>query len=49
MAATGRIGPDVRVVDTTMTRLRELRERGVERPATETWHGRAFFKVGTTS
>jgi hypothetical protein len=46
MVAEGLVGPDVIVVDTTLTTIRELREGALERPAAETWHGRAFFKAG---
>jgi hypothetical protein len=45
----GAVGPDVRVVDTTLTSLRQLRELGLERPAAETWHGRAFFNASVGS
>jgi hypothetical protein len=48
MVEEGGIGPDVMVVDTTLTTLRELREGGLERPASETWHGKAFFKAHAT-
>ena len=46
MAEEGHVGPEVTVVDTTLTTIRQLREGALERPAAETWHGRAFFKVG---
>ena len=41
----GAVTPDIIVADTTLTRLRELREGGLERPAAETWHGKAFFEA----
>ncbi|MDH3206787.1 MAG: hypothetical protein OEO79_09245 [Gemmatimonadota bacterium] len=44
LAEQGQVGPEVTVVDTTLTSMRQLREGALERPATETWHGRAFFK-----
>jgi len=49
LAAEGKVPPDVAVFDTTLTSLRQLREGALERPATETWHGRAFFKQGQTA
>ena len=45
MAADGEVSADVPVFDTTLTSLRQLREGALERPASETWHGRAFFKA----
>lgn len=39
----GAIGPDVRVFDTTLTSIGQVREGLLERPAAESWHGRAFF------
>jgi hypothetical protein len=44
LAASGAVTPDTRVLDTTLTRVGEVREDGLERPARESWHGRAFFK-----
>ena len=38
------IGPDVPVFDTSLTRVEQARTGLLERPATETWHGQAFFK-----
>lgn len=43
LVADGEVGRDVRVFDTTLTSLRQLRELGLERPTEESWHGRAFF------
>jgi hypothetical protein len=48
LADSGRLEPDVTVVDTTLTSIRQLREGALERPASETWHGRAFFKANAT-
>lgn len=45
LAREGRLDADTRVVDTSVTRLATLRGHGLERPARETWHGRAFFGV----
>jgi hypothetical protein len=43
LASEGSVGPDVRVVDTTLTTVGQVRDGRLERPASETWHGRAFF------
>jgi len=45
MAEDGVVGPDVSVIDATLTSVRQLREGALERPATDTWHARAFFKA----
>jgi hypothetical protein len=47
LAEEGAVGPGARVFDTALTSLRQLREGGLERPATETWHGRAYFRTRT--
>lgn len=44
LAAEGRVDPDTMVFDTTLTRMSALRDGGLEVPAGESWHGRAFFK-----
>ncbi len=44
MASSGEVGPDTRVFDTTLTRIADLREKGLERPARESWHGKVFMK-----
>ena len=44
LAASGAVTPDTPVVDTTLTRVEELRDGRLERPARESWHGRAFFR-----
>jgi hypothetical protein len=44
LAARGAVGPDTPVFDTSLTRVDEARSGALERPASETWHGRAFFK-----
>ncbi|GMV06133.1 MAG: hypothetical protein AMXMBFR53_24090 [Gemmatimonadota bacterium] len=44
LAAAGTVTPETRVFDTTLTRLADLRRGGLERPAAESWHGRAFFR-----
>ena len=43
-AAEGRVSPDTVVFDTTVTRVRQVREGTWEAPAAKTWHGRAFFR-----
>lgn len=48
LAGEGRVGPDTRVFDTTLTKVSELREGKLERPARESWHGRAFFQVASS-
>jgi len=45
LAAEGKVDADVRVFDTTLTRVDQLRAGRLERPASETWHGRAFFRA----
>lgn len=45
MARDGLLDAATPVYDTSLTRLADLRSRGLERPARETWHGRAFFGV----
>ena len=44
MVERGALGPDVRVFDTTLVKVEQLRAGGLEAPASETWHGRAFFR-----
>ena len=44
LAADGGIRPDAPVFDTSLTRVEQARAGALERPATETWHGQAFFK-----
>lgn len=44
IALTDDVDEGVHVFDTSLTRVDQLRSGGLERPATETWHGRAFFK-----
>ena len=43
LSEAGKVGPDTWVFDTTLTRLADLRGGRMERPARESWHGRAFF------
>lgn len=44
LAGSGDVDSATPVFDTTLTRLAVLREGGLERPARESWHGRAFFR-----
>jgi hypothetical protein len=36
--------PDTRVFDTSLTKVAQVRGRGLERPASDCWHGRVYFK-----
>jgi hypothetical protein len=49
LAASGEIDSDVEVFDTTLTRVDDFREGRLGRPASETWHGRAFFRAPARS
>jgi hypothetical protein len=44
LAGEGVVDADTRVFDTTLTRVSDLQDTGLERPARDTWHGRAFFR-----
>jgi hypothetical protein len=48
LVGEGRVTPDTPVFDTSLTRLAELRSRGLECPAQQSWHGRAFFGKAQT-
>ena len=43
-AEAGRVTPETRVFDTTLTAMDQLREGALERPAREAWHGPVFFR-----
>jgi len=45
LAATGEIDTEVEVFDTTLTRIEDVRAGRLGRPASETWHGKTFFRV----
>jgi hypothetical protein len=45
LAASGEIDADVEVFDTTLTRIDDFRAGRLGRPASETWHGKTFFRV----
>jgi len=44
LAVEGSIEPDVPVFDTSLTRVEQVRAGLLKRPATETWHAKAFFE-----
>jgi hypothetical protein len=43
LARAGEVDAGVAVFDTTLTRVDQSRAGALERPASETWHGKAFF------
>jgi hypothetical protein len=45
LAARGDVDAGVHVFDTTLTRIDAYRAGQLERPATDTWHGRTFFRA----
>ena len=49
MVGQGHVSRETSVFDTSLTRMGFLRDTGLERPAGETWHGKAFFKRDTNS
>lgn len=49
LAADGSVSRDTRVFDTSLTRIADLRGGALERPAAETWHGRAFFRSNAST
>lgn len=49
LADEGRVTPDTIVFDTSLTRVSELRDGALERPARERWHGRVFFQTASSS
>ncbi len=44
LAETGHVSPSTTVFDNTVTSVGQVRRGEWERPAAESWHGRAFFK-----
>jgi hypothetical protein len=44
LAEAGEVGPETVVFDTTLTRIERLGDGSFERPARDSWHGRAFFR-----
>ena len=43
LAEAGAVTPDTHVFDTSLTRIEQARAGELEKPARESWHGRAFF------
>ncbi|MDX1388837.1 MAG: hypothetical protein R3344_06580 [Acidobacteriota bacterium] len=48
LADRGSVGPDTIVFDNTLASVGELRAGRFELPASETWHGAAFFRENST-
>ena len=48
LAASGELSSDVPVFDTTLTRIAAVRAGGLERPASASWHGKAFFRAAAS-
>jgi hypothetical protein len=44
LADAGEVTPQTRVFDTSLTRVDQARSGALEKPAGESWHGRAFFR-----
>lgn len=44
LATAGDVTPDTTVFDTSLTSVGQAIEGGLERPAHDSWHGRAFFR-----
>jgi len=44
LAAAGTVDATTRVFDTSLTTVGQFRAGALERPASETWHGQAFFR-----
>ena len=49
LAADGTVSRETHVFDTSLTRLSDLRAGVFERPASETWHGRTFFRESAST
>lgn len=47
LAARGEVTPDTTVFDTSLTKVSEA--GALEKPARESWHGRAFFELAASS
>lgn len=45
LAARGEVDAEVEVFDTTLTRIEDVRAGRLGRPASETWHGKTFFRA----
>lgn len=48
LAESGAVAPNVPVFDTSLTKIGQERAGQLERPATETWHGKTFFAARST-
>lgn len=44
LAKAGSVLPEAAVFDTSLTKVVQARRGSLERPASETWHGQAFFR-----
>lgn len=49
LVTEGSVDRDTHVFDNTITRVSQLREGGWEKPASRSWHGKAFFGSGSRS
>lgn len=49
LADGGDVSAETHVFDTSLTRVGQLRAGGLERPASDSWHGRAFFEMASRS
>jgi hypothetical protein len=45
LAARGEVDASVEVFDTTLTRIEDFRAGRLGRPASESWHGKTFFRA----
>jgi len=49
LAEDGTVSAETSIFDTTLTRVGQFRAGGLERPARDSWHGRAFFRTAGRS
>lgn len=49
LAKAGTVTLATKVFDTSLTRIHDLRTGGLERPASDMWHGRVFFQDQVTA
>ena len=49
LAGAGTVTLATKVFDTSLTRIHDLRSGDLERPASDMWHGRAFFRDQVTA
>jgi len=49
LTEAGEVTPDTSVFDTSLTKVAQARQGELEKPARESWHGRAFFKLAPSS